>query len=144
MDGDRPDSGPSHPGGEPRGPEFVEARAAVEWQFGDLVERVAVDHPITGRHLVRTLAAVEREAQRREARLLSAGTRVHCDLPGAVLRLPRGAWQSIERAEELTEHEAVAVRDIHRRLAEPVTAGAPDRHQSGLFVLCSTPSVESP
>lgn len=136
MDGDRPSAGTPAGPGEPPDSELVEARAAVEWHFGDLVDQAARDHPVTKRRLAWTLAAVECEARRRELRLRSAGDPVECDAPGIVLRLPGGTWQALERERELSDRESVAVRDIHRRMAEAV-AGDPDTGPgTNLFVLC--------
>jgi hypothetical protein len=136
MDGDRPSAEPPAPPEEARSPELIQARAAVEWQFGELVERVATDHPVTRRRLAWTLAEVEHEAQRRELQHRSDDCLSEYEAPGAILRLPGGTWQLLEQAQGLSDAESVAARDVHRRMAEAVAGDRNPDPGADLFVLC--------
>lgn len=119
-------------------PECGDVRARVEWHFGELIDRVSVEHPVTRRELRAALATVEYEGQRREEELRSVGTPVQCEMPGAVFHLPGGVWQSVETAGDVEDRAAIAARDVHRRMAKTVThCSAPADAETDLFVLCS-------
>jgi hypothetical protein len=136
MASNRPDGGGPPTGRE--GPGSGDPRAAVEWYFGDLIDTVSVDYPVSRRDLGRALATVESEGRRRESELWSAGVPVRCEVPGAVFRLPGGTWRSLEAEGDVDKHEAAAAREVHRRMAQTVAdipePGAP---AEDLFVLCS-------
>lgn len=136
MDGDRPSAEPPAAPEGARPPELIQARAAVEWQFGELVEQVATDHPVTRRRLAWTLAEVEREAQRRDLERRSNDRCSEYNAPGAILKLPGGTWQSLEQAQDLSDAESVAARDVHRRMAEAVAGDRNPDPGADLLVLC--------
>lgn len=136
MGSEPPDSGPSSARGEL--PDSYDLQATVEWHFGELIRQVSVEHPISRRELRVALAAVEREGQRREEQLRSVGIPVRCEMPGAVFHLPSGVWQWVEAGGDVDRPDAVAARDVHRRMGKTVAhcsggAGV----ETDLFVLCS-------
>lgn len=136
MASERPDGGSSSAGAEM--PDGGDVRATVEWHFGELIDKVSVEHPVSRRELRAALATVEYEGQRREEQLRSVGAPVQCEMPGAVFRLPGGVWRSVESAGDVDEREAIAARDVHRRMARTVThCSMPADADSDLFVLCS-------
>lgn len=113
-------------------------RATVEWHFGELIEQVSVEHPVSRRELRVALAKVEHEGQRREEELRSVGVPVQCEMPGTVFHLPGSIWRSVEAAGDVDQQEAVAARDVHRRMARTVThCSTPSDAETDLFVLCS-------
>jgi hypothetical protein len=136
MASERPDGGSSSTGGEV--PDSCDLRATVEWHFGELIEQVSVEHPVSRRELRAALATVEHEGQRREEELRSVGVPVQCEMPGVVFHLPGGIWRSVEAAGGVDQQEAVAARDVHRRMARTVThCSTPSDAETDLFVLCS-------
>jgi hypothetical protein len=136
MASERPDGGSSSSGAEM--PDGGDVRATVEWHFGELIDTVSVEHPVSRRELRAALATVECEGQRREEELRSVGTAVQCEMPGTVLCLPVGVWRSVESASDVDERQAIAARDVHRRMAKTVTHCSMQADpESDLFVLCS-------
>lgn len=136
MASERPDGGSSSTGEEMS--DGGDVRATVEWHFGELIDQVSVEHPVSRRELRTALATVEHEGQRREGELRSVGAPVQSEMPGAVFRLPNGVWQSVEAASDVDQREAIAARDVHRRMARTVThCSMQTNGESDLFVLCS-------
>lgn len=86
----------------------------VEGFFGDLIRDVALEAPVSRTRLVRGLAAVDDRVREPGSPLRrSVSTTGFDDTRVAVLELSE--WESLTR--ELTPANAVAVREVHRRMA---------------------------
>lgn len=105
-------------------PDFEAARDAVEGYFGELVAEVALEAPLSRTRLLAALARVQRAA-------VSGGPRatappvLHAGPAERVVHLPEVDWEALVRSGGLTQTEAAAAREVHRRLAETVTADSP-------------------
>lgn len=89
--------------------------------FGDLIDEVAIDAPISRARLVTALACVDAHGP-----LKRAPDTVHDDI--AAYELTIADWAVIARGCELTPTAELAVREVHRRFAAtigvtPATAG---------------------
>lgn len=95
------------------------SRDAVRWYFGELVEEVARERPVSETRLVDGLA-----------RMASVADGVH-DLPGVVMRyrgpdevvlvLPPFRWRTITADANLAPPVAAACRAVHDRMAEALS-----------------------
>jgi hypothetical protein len=140
-----PDRAHSHGEPAPRA-DLGDAGAVVNWYFGDIIDRVARDRPVSRPRLRTVLARIEEEVQSRESRLREVGERVECrSAPGIVLRLPGGWWRSLEQERGLTDREALAVRDVHRRMTASLAGGeSPVEPGTDPLVLCARSTRDSP
>jgi hypothetical protein len=88
--------------------------ARVERHFGDVLDEVAVEAPLSRPRLVRGLAVVDQRGRIRD----DVGERAHdrLDLPaGVVYVLPVDEWSVV--TDDLLPVTELAVRETHRRLA---------------------------
>jgi hypothetical protein len=77
----------------------IEARATVDWYFGELTEQVAAKRAVSSEQVVAALASLEREARRRRDQLDERGEAVStAGAPGEVLVIPVGTFQVLVRA----------------------------------------------
>jgi hypothetical protein len=88
--------------------------ARVERHFGDLLDEVAVEAPLSRPRLVRGLAVVDQRGRIRDD--VGERARDRLDLPaGVVYVLPVDEWSVV--TEDLLPVTELAVRETHRRLA---------------------------
>jgi hypothetical protein len=86
----------------------------VERHFGDVLDEVAVEAPLSRPRLVRGLAVVDQRGRIRDD--VGERARDRLDLPaGVVYVLPVDEWSVV--TEDLLPVTELAVRETHRRLA---------------------------
>lgn len=137
-----PDEGESRrqPRGVVAGDEDLrDARAVVDWYFGDLVGRIAGERSVSEDQLLAALTWVELAGRRRREGPTDWGESVPVpEAPGAIYRIPVETWREIELAQELSEAEAEAARAVHRKMARSVS-GIDPGDGSEPFVCCGEP-----
>lgn len=92
-----------------------ESGEAVEAFFGDLVDEVALSAPVTRDRLIAGLAAVDHAIDP------DAGTHTESE-PTPVWTLPVEEWDRVANHVGLRPGLALAVREVHRRMATAVGA----------------------
>jgi hypothetical protein len=98
-----------------------DARSIVDWYFGDLIEEVARERPVSDEQLLTALTRIELEARARRNQLESRADAVPTlGAPGEVFATPMGTWEVMARAHDLTQAEDRAVRDVHRTMARSI------------------------
>lgn len=94
------------------------ARSAVEAFFGDLLDDVALEAPVSRARLVRALAAVQAVAADRRSGVRDDASAAITTLGGAsIVPVPASTWSDLAREAGLTATDEVAARAAHRRLA---------------------------
>lgn len=98
-----------------------DARSVVDWYFGDLIEDVAQERPVSDEQLLTALTRIELEARARRTQLESRADAVPTlGAPGEVFATPVGTWEVMARAHDLTQAEDRAVRGVHRKMARSI------------------------
>jgi hypothetical protein len=101
--------------------DFRDTRSVVDWYFGDLVEHIAAEQPISEDQLLAALTWTELEGRCRHEEGESFGEMIRCPkAPGTVYRVPVETWRELEEAQELSEAEGHAVRAVHRRMVRSI------------------------
>jgi len=98
-----------------------DARSVVDWYFGDLIEDVAGEHPVSDEQLLTALTRIELEARTRRDQLESRADPVSTmGAPGEVFVTPVGTWEVMVRSHDLAEAEGRAARTVHRKMARSI------------------------
>lgn len=97
----------------------------MAWYFGDLLGAVAREAPVSERRLVDGLVRLAESLS--SARDVGDTAVPHRGSEETVLRISDHRWQTLANGAELSELEAAACREVHRRMAaalgvEPDTA----------------------
>jgi len=101
-------------------------RTRVEWYFGDLVNTVSTEYPVTRPALVGTLATLESHARDQESLLRDRGDRLgDAHAPGQVLQVPLQVWSVLEETSDRDGEELRAARAVHRRMGVALTGEEP-------------------
>lgn len=103
-----------------------DARSVVDWYFGDLVENVAQDRPVSDEQLLTALTRIELEARARRNVIESRAEPIPTmGAPGEVFATAVGTWNVLVRSHDLTQAEERAARKVHRKMARSI-ADAPE------------------
>jgi hypothetical protein len=117
-----------------------DTRAAVDWYYGDLVDDVVGEHPVSQDGLLSALTRVELEARSRRDQLEQRAEPVPTKgAPGEVLALPVGTFQVLTRAHDLSEPQTAAVQAVHNRMARSI-ARPPEDDDVVPLVLSAEPT----
>jgi len=131
--------GPAHTevGGVER--DIRDTRTMVEWYFGDLIDSVARDNPVSDEQLLAALTWIDLEARTRREELEQRGDSVPTKgAPGDVVAVPAGTWRVMARAHDLSEAEEKAARSVHQRMARSI-AKPPEAEQTVPLVYAAEP-----
>lgn len=96
---------------------FEAARSAVEEYFGDLIDAVALEAPVSRAMLVSAMTCVQVAATRRRSLLESKGVREGGADGAVVFSLYPETWTVLTGAHQLSTTEAMAVQAVHHRMA---------------------------
>lgn len=98
-----------------------DARSVVDWYFGDLIEDVAQERPVSDEQLLTALTRIELEGRARRNQLESRAEPVPTmGAPGEVFAMPVGTWEVMVRAHDLGQAEGRAARAVHRKMARSI------------------------
>ncbi len=107
--------------------EFSRACDLVEAYFGETLDDVALDAPVSKRQLVAVLARVQLSSHRLMADdLADAGDLVFESDRETLCWLERDLWSELQREHNLAADENRAARAVHRRIVEAID-GTPER-----------------
>lgn len=100
------------------------ARDAVDWYFGDLVDSVARESPVSRAALTDALAELQLAGTRRRALIESrAVTRDEpVQGPEVVFALPDDVWRTLGDDGELSAPERQTARELHRQMSTALGA----------------------
>ncbi len=110
----------SHASPELSDPALRAAAERTEWYFGELIDRVTADHPVTRQQVIRALAEIDRSAQCQDPLIHKHSEPVDTTAPGQVLRLPPTVWEELSDAHELSGREAQAARAVYQEMATAI------------------------
>lgn len=98
-----------------------DARSVVDWYYGDLIEDVAQEHPVSDEQLLTALTRIELEARARRNQIESRTESVPTmGAPGEVFATPIGTWKVMVRSHDLGQAEGRAARSVHRKMARSI------------------------
>lgn len=100
--------------------EFESTREYVEWYFGDLIDTVSTERPISRPRLVSALVKLHVSAVRREGFILERCETSHRTESERILWMPLSLWETLERSQDLTAIEAAAAREVHWKMAASI------------------------
>jgi hypothetical protein len=127
--------------------EFESTREYLEWYFGDLLEEVSAESPVSRARLGATLVKLHVSAERRRAFLVERCARTHQSSEEQILWLTDPLWETLAGPHDISPLEVEAAVTVHRRMAAAIEGSthAP-RPETKPFVLLSirSPSGSDP
>jgi hypothetical protein len=112
-----------------------EVRETVEWYFGELLDSVASQTPVTRGGLLDALTSLHLAALDRRAVLLERGTVVWWSETETVHALPECVWTTLADAGDVTDPHERAAREVHRQMGIALATADDERLP---FVLVSS------